>query len=73
MAQLPGEQWLMQKIGGEVILFHRDTEEELVRFSPFDPDATAKAQGVIAQLDQLNEEERSFAHFWSGYFYGCAR
>lgn len=74
MAQLPPDgEWLIQQVGDEVVLFHRYTELELVRFSVRDHDEVAKAQGIIAHLAQLNVEQRSFAHFWSGYFYGCAR
>lgn len=71
MAQL-GESWLIQRIGGEVILFHRDTEEEIVRFDPSDGNAAAQAQHIIHQSDRLTDEERCFAHFWSGYFYAHA-
>lgn len=74
MAQLPPDgTWLVQQIGGIVILFNRYTEEELLRFDPADPDACARAQGTIHGLDQLDAEQKSFASFWSGYFYGCAR
>lgn len=73
MAQLPGEQWLMQQIDGIVILFHRDTDEEIVRFDPSNANQAAIAQGLIANCEQLDAEQKSFAHFWSGYFYGCAR
>lgn len=72
MAQLPGEQWLIQQIDGEVILFHRDTEEEIVRFDPANPDHTALAQGAIARDPRLDQEQKSFAHFWSGYFHAHA-
>lgn len=73
MAQLPPDgEWLIQQIGGEVILFHRFTEEEIVRFDPTDGDASAKAQGVIALDERLNPEQKSMAHFWSGYFYAHA-
>ena len=68
MASL-GESWLIQQIGGEVILFQRYTEEEVVRFPADDADAAAKAQKVIYDTDQLTDEEKCFAHFWSGYFY----
>jgi hypothetical protein len=68
MASL-GEDWLIQQIGGEVILFHRYTEEEIVKFNPNDPDAAAKAQKVIHDDGRLTAEEKCFAHFWSGYFY----
>lgn len=70
MAQLPPDgEWLIQQIGDRVILFHRHTEEEIVSFDPRDRDATAIAQGVIAATDKLDMEQKSFAHFWSGYFY----
>jgi hypothetical protein len=72
MAQL-GEDWLMQQIGGQVILFHRHTEEELLRFDPNDGNAAARAQKTIYDLDRLTDEEKCFAHFWSGYFYAHAR
>lgn len=72
MAQLPSGDWLIQQIGGEVILFQRFTEEEIVRFDPLDADAAAVAQGVIAMDPRLDKEDTSFAHFWSGYFYSCA-
>lgn len=72
MAQLPGENWLIQQIDGMVILFRRYTEEEIVRFDPSNANATAIAQGVIANCTELDAEQKSFAHFWSGYFYAHA-
>lgn len=73
MAQLPPNgDWLIQQNDGVVTLFHRHTEEELVRFDPSDASASAQAQGVIHGLAQLDAEQKAFAHFWSGYFYGCA-
>jgi hypothetical protein len=62
----------MQQIDGSVVLFNRNTEEELVRFNPMDANECAIAQGAIASLTELDTEQKSFAHFWSGYFYGCA-
>lgn len=62
----------MQQIGGQVILFHRYTEEEIVNFDPGNGDAAAKAQKVIHDDERLTEEEKAFAHFWSGYFYAYA-
>jgi hypothetical protein len=73
MAVLPSEEWLMQQIDGEVVLFHRYTEEELLRFNPFDGDEAAKAQKKIYDLGELDAEDKAFAHFWSGYFYAHAR
>jgi hypothetical protein len=72
MAQLPGENWLIQQIDGVVILFHRDTEEEVVRFDPSDGNAMAQAQKVIYDSNKLTAEEKCFAHVWSGYFYAHA-
>lgn len=72
MAALPGGTWLIQQIGDEVILFHRHTEEEVVRFDPRDADAVAKAQATIYEDLRLKPEEKCFAHFWSGYFYAHA-
>lgn len=74
MAQLPPDgEWLMQHIGDEVILFHRHTEAEVVRFDPADINAVAKAQKVIHDSEQLGDEAKCFAHLWSGYFYAHAR
>lgn len=72
MAQLPGGEWLIQQVGGEVIIFHRHTEEEIIRFDPSDANAAAIAQRYIYQTDRLDAEQKSFAHFWSGYFHGHA-
>jgi hypothetical protein len=68
MAQLPSQDYLIQQIGGNVILFHRDTEEEIVKFDPSDMNATAIAQRTIYD-SQLSDEDKCFAHFWCGYFY----
>lgn len=62
---------MIQQIGAHVILFHEYTDEEIVRFDPYNADETAKAQKVIAE-SALGDEDKCFAHFWSGYFYGCA-
>ena len=70
MARLPGE-WVIQQIGGEVILYHEYTDREIVRFDPSDANATAQAQKTIYDSD-LDAEQKTFAHFWSGYFYAHA-
>jgi hypothetical protein len=73
MAQLPPDgDWLVQQINSEVIIFHRYTEEEIVRFDPGIPNEAAKAQRVIHDSNQLSDEAKCFAHFWSGYFYAHA-
>lgn len=68
MARLPSEQYLMQRIGDDVVLFEDGTEEEIVRYKFNDGDATAKAQKVIHD-SKLSDEDKCFAHFWSGYFW----
>jgi len=73
MAQLPPDgMWLMQQIGDEVLLFHRHTEEELVRFDPADREDVERARKDIDALPQLRPEQKSSAQFWAGYFYACA-
>lgn len=72
MAQLPSEQWLIQQIGSEVILFERDTEAELVHFDPANGNECAQAQETIHKSELLSDEDKCFAHFWSGYFYAHA-
>jgi hypothetical protein len=69
MAQLPGERFLIQQIGSQVVLFDRHAEAlaelgiavpnsgEIVRFDPASRDATAKAQKVINDAPELNDEE----------------
>jgi hypothetical protein len=69
----PDGTWLIQQIGEQVILFHRYTEEEIVRFDPSDANAAAQAQKVINDSERLTVEQKCFAHFWSGYFYAHAR
>jgi len=73
MAQLPPDgDWLIQQIGGDVIVFQRHTEIEIVRFPAGDADAAAKAQKTIWDDRRLSDEAKCFAHFWSGYFYAHA-
>lgn len=68
----PGSPWLIQQIAGEVILFHEYNEEEIVRFDPSNGNETAKKQKFIHDHPSLTEEEKVFAHFWSGYFHAHA-
>jgi RecB family endonuclease NucS len=72
MARLPSERYVIQQIDGIVILFEDMSEREIVRFDPSDANAAARAQDVIAH-SELGEEDRCFAHFWSGYFYCAAQ
>lgn len=74
MAQLPPDgTWLIQQIGGEVILFHRYTEEEIARWNPADPMSFGPAVKTIWESDQLDGEQKSMAVFWAGYFYAHAK
>lgn len=73
MAQLPPDgTWLIQQIDGQVILFHRYTEEEIVRFNPADPNSFGPALATIWRTDLLDPEQRCMAVFWAGYFYAHA-
>lgn len=68
MARLPSDDFLIQQVGNNVIVFEDYTEREIVRFNVTDKDAVAKAQKEIHD-SELSDEDKSFAHFWSGYFY----
>lgn len=72
MARLPSDEYLIQQIGNEVVLFEDFTEREIARFNVLDAASVAKAQEDIHK-SELNDEDKSFAHFWSGYFYAHAR
>lgn len=71
MARLPSEQYVIQQIDGTVILFEDGSEQEIVRFDPSDMDAVGRAQKVIFD-SKLSDEDKCFAHLWSGYFYAYA-
>lgn len=74
MAQLPPDgEFIIQQIGGNVVLFRRHTEEQLAAWVATDGGACARAQVDIAGLEELNGEQKAMAHFWSGYFYAHAR
>jgi hypothetical protein len=71
MAQLPPDgDWLVQNIGGDIVIYHRYTEEEVVRYPSGNANATSKAQQIIFESEKLTDEQKCFAHFWCGYFYG---
>ena len=73
MAQLPPDgSWLVQQIGGYVVVIHRYTEEIIVKFPAADANLAAMAQKLIHDAPQLDAEQKSMAHFWSGYFYAHA-
>lgn len=44
---------------------------EVARFDPSDANAAARAQKAIYD-SVLSSQEKSLAHFWSGYFYALA-
>lgn len=70
MAQLPPDgEWLVQLIGHEVIVFHRYTEAEIVRYDNNDPQAAAVAQKTIYDSPALTDEQKCYAHFWCGYLH----
>lgn len=71
MARLPSERYVIQQIDGSVVLFEDGSEREIVRFNPADTNAAAQAQATIHESD-LSDEDKAFAHFWSGYFYAHA-
>lgn len=73
MAQLPPDgEWLVQIIGENTIVFHRYTEEEVVRFPTVSANANAIAQRTIYTSPLLTDEQKCFAHFWCGYFHAYA-
>lgn len=71
MARLPSEQYLIQQIDGNVILFEEGTEKEIVKYDSANPNETARAQKIIYDSD-LSDEDKCYAHFWSGYFHAHA-
>jgi len=68
MARLPSQNYLIQEIDGKVVLFQDYTERVIVQFDPTSADSAAKAQKLIYD-SELSDEDKSFAHFWSGYYY----
>jgi hypothetical protein len=72
MAVLPGERFLIQQSNGTVMLFDTYDDRILVTFNPADANAVAQAQKHIHDLEELDAEQKCFAHLWSGYFYAHA-
>lgn len=70
MALLPptGE-FVIQSHDGMVVLSRTHSGEELLVFNSTDAALCAQAQKSIHELSELTDEQKSFAHFWSGYFY----
>lgn len=71
MARLPSEQYLMQQIGAQVVLFEDFTERQVVRFDPADGNAVANALDAI-RGSELSDEDKCYACFWAGYFHAYA-
>jgi hypothetical protein len=71
MARLPSDRYLIQQIDGVVVLYEDMSEREILRFDPWDMNAAAQAQKAIYD-SELGDEDKCFAHFWSGYFYAHA-
>lgn len=73
MAQLPPDgEWLIQQSDNLVSVFNQYTQEEIVAFDPGDANASARAQATIHNSKSLTDEQKCFAHFWSGYFHANA-
>lgn len=73
MAGLPPDgRFLIQQNDGIVTIFDSYTQEELIKFNPADANAAATAQKTIFDCERLTDEQKCFAHFWSGYFYAHA-
>lgn len=73
MAGLPPDgEWLVQQADGVVSIFNQYTQEVLLKFDPSDREACRQAQFEIWHEPHLNDEQRCFASFWSGYFYAHA-
>ena len=74
MAGLPPDgEWIVQQADGVVVVMNRYSEEEIVSFDPSNGDESARAQRTIHESTDLSDEQKCFAHFWSGYFYAHAR
>lgn len=73
MARLPSDKYLIQQIGDEIVLHEDGTEEELVRWHVGDQRATTMSQQAISASERLSPEDKAWAHFWSGYFFGHHR
>lgn len=74
MAQLPPDgQILVHLIKKDIVIFDRYSEFEYHRFDASDANTVAIAQGRIWHDNRLTDEQRCYAIFWSGYFYGHAK
>lgn len=71
MARLPSTQYIIQQSDGLVTLTEDGTERVIASFDPADADDTARTQKAIYD-SPLGDEDKCFAHFWSGYFHAHA-
>jgi len=69
MARLPSDRYLIQEIGSMIYLFEEHSEEEIVSFDPFFLEDVRRAQAIIDESSELSPEDKTWAHFWSGYFF----
>ena len=72
MARLPNEEWLVQSIGGDTVVFRESDGYELVRVPSGDPGAIGPALRIVATTSLLDLEDRALALFWLGYFHAHA-
>jgi hypothetical protein len=66
----PDGEWVVQQNDGVVSIFNQYTQEEIVAFNTSEGvGVAARAQRIISDTERLTDEQKCFAHFWSGYFY----
>lgn len=71
MARLPSEQYLIQQADGRVRLFEDGSERLIVAFDADNGNAIELALDLI-RTSELDDQDKSFALFWAGYFHGYA-
>jgi hypothetical protein len=73
MARLPSGDYLVQSLAdGSVFVFEDHTERQIARFDPTDEQQLVEGMAAI-EASNLSDEDRAFAHFWSGYFYAHSK
>jgi hypothetical protein len=65
------DQWLMQQVEGVVVLFNEYIDEQITEFKPSRSLSVANAIEEIKTTDKLNQDDKTLAIFWAGYFYGA--
>ena len=71
MARLPGEDLVIQLVDKKIIVFDTSSQEVILEGNA-NVKEIAKFQFDIHNSTSLNDEQKAFAHFWSGYFYRSA-